>query len=155
MKKRDRQEETLHVHLIPYSKAELGWKKTLDEYYSGVNQAVQHASVNSILSSVVEELSDNPDRTFSFAEVKYLQMWYTRQDQKTKDKLKKQIKNGQFEVVSGGWGSADQATPNYEDLIDNIMIGHQFLQKEFNQVPNVGWNLGAFGDSATNARIFA
>jgi len=40
MKKRDRQEETLYVHLIPYSKAELGWKKTLDEYYSGVNQGV-------------------------------------------------------------------------------------------------------------------
>jgi len=82
-------------------------------------------------------------------------MWYTRQDQKTKDKLKKLIKNGQFEVVSGGWGSADQATPNYEDLIDNIMVGHQFLKKEFEKVPTVGWNLGAFGDSATNARIFA
>ena len=78
MTKRDRQEETLHVHLIPYTKTELGWKKTLDEYYSGVNQAVQHAGVSTILSSVVEELSDSPDRTFSFAEVKYLQMWYTR-----------------------------------------------------------------------------
>jgi len=60
------------VHLIPYSKTELGWKKSLDEYFSGTNQAVQHAAVSNILSSVVDELDGNPNRKFSFAEVKYL-----------------------------------------------------------------------------------
>lgn len=35
------------------------------------------------------------------------------------------------------------------------MIGHEFLQKEFGITPKIGWNLDAFGHSATNARLFA
>jgi lysosomal alpha-mannosidase len=57
---------------------ELGFKKSVDEYFSGVNQGVQHAAVETMLSSVVDELDGHPNRKFSFAEVKYLQMWYTR-----------------------------------------------------------------------------
>ena len=34
------------------------------------------------------------------------------------------------------------------------MAGHQFLKKEFDFVPKIGWNLGAYGHSDTNARLF-
>ena len=51
-------------------------------------------------------------------------MWYTRASKENKDKLKKLIKNGQFEITTGGWTSTDEACPNYEDLINNVMIGH-------------------------------
>lgn len=72
-----------------------------------------------------------------------------------KDQLKKLIQAGQFEVANGGWGEADQATPNFEDLINNMMIGHQWMQKEFGVVPKVGWDMRTPGHSATNARLFA
>ena len=82
-------------------------------------------------------------------------MWYTRASQENRDRLKKLISNGQFEVTTGGWTSTDEACPNYEDLINNVMIGHQFLENEFNITPRVGWNLEAYAHSNTNARLFA
>jgi lysosomal alpha-mannosidase len=51
-------------------------------------------------------------------------MWYTRQNKQTQLKLKRLIQNGQFEVTGGGWSSNDEATPNYSDLINNMMVGH-------------------------------
>ena len=43
--KREQEENTLTVHLVPHSHDDLGWLKTLDEYYSGSNLPGQHASV--------------------------------------------------------------------------------------------------------------
>jgi hypothetical protein len=114
-----------------------------------------HASVRSILSTVTEELIKDPKRRFSYAEVKYIQMWYSRQKPEMKEKFKRLVQNGQFEIINGGWSSTDEASPNYEDLIDNQMIAHQFLQQEFGVTPKVGWNIFAYGHSATNARLFA
>jgi hypothetical protein len=37
------------------------------------------------------------------------------------------VKNGQFNFVNGGMSAPDEATTNSDDLIDNFMIGHQFL----------------------------
>jgi len=34
------------------------------------------------------------------------------------------------------------------------MIGHQFLKKEFDITPTVGWNIDDFGHSDTNTRLF-
>jgi len=36
-----------------------------------------------------------------------------------------------------------------------MMVGHEFLKKEFNQIPTVGWQIDAYGHSNTNARLFA
>lgn len=41
---------------------------------------IHNAAVSRILASVTEELTKEPERRFTFAEVKFLQMWYTRQD---------------------------------------------------------------------------
>ena len=108
-----------------------------------------------ILTAVVDELTTHQERKFTFSEMKYLQMWYTRQDQKTKDQLKALVQNGQFEIAGGSWSSFDEACPSYEDMINNIMIGHQFLMKEFDYTPKIGWNIDVPGHSATAARIFA
>jgi len=37
------------------------------------------ASVNDVLSTVMEELKRNPARKFTYVEMKFFQMWYTRQ----------------------------------------------------------------------------
>jgi len=44
-----------------------------------------------------------------------------------KDKVKKLVKSGQLEFANGGWSATDEACPNYDDLINNMIIGHQFL----------------------------
>lgn len=152
---RTNQGETINVHMIPFSRTDMGFKKTIDEYYVGANQMTQHGQVNIALTAVVDELIRHPERRFTFAEMKYLQMWYVRQDQKTKDQLKTLIQNGQFEVASGSWSSFDEACPSFEDMINNLMIGHNFLMREFQYTPKVAWNIEAAGHSASAARIFS
>ena len=41
----------------------------------------------------------------------------------------------------------DEATPYYEDIIDQVTYGHEFLYKTFNVIPKVGWQIDPFGHS--------
>lgn len=65
------------------------------------------------------------------------------------------MKNKQLEFVNGGWVDNDEASPVYEDMINNFMIAHEWLKKEFDVVPRIGWTLDAFGHSDTNTRLYA
>ena len=47
------------VHLVPHTHDDTGWLKTVDEYFSGSNNTIQHANVGRLISSVVESLSKN------------------------------------------------------------------------------------------------
>ena len=49
----------------------------------------------------------------------------------------------------------DEACTHYEDMINNMMLGHEFLLKEFGVVPRIGWHIDPFGHSSGNARLFA
>ena len=62
---------------------------------------------------------------------------------------------GQLEFLNAGWSMHDEACPSYEDMINNMMIGHQFLLKEFNFVPRIGWSIDPFGHSNANPRLIA
>jgi alpha-mannosidase len=49
----------------------------------------------------------------------------------------------------------DEACPTYEDMIANMMIGHDFILKNFGKKPRIGWQIDPFGHSNTNARFFS
>ena len=51
---------------------------------------------------MVDELTKDKNKRFTFPGVQYLQMWYKRQDKSQQSKMKELIKSGQFEVVNGG-----------------------------------------------------
>lgn len=70
-------------------------------------------------------------------------------------RVKKLIKNGQFEITMGGWVGTDECTANYADIIMNFQIGHRWLESEFGVRPRVGWNIDPFGHTEANAAIFA
>ena len=82
-------------------------------------------------------------------------MWWSRQSEEMKAKVRNLVSNGQLEMANGGWSMHDEACPHYEDMINNHMIGHEFLVKEFGYKPRIGWQIDPFGHSNTNARIFA
>jgi len=58
------------VHIVPHSHDDLGWLQTLDEYYSA------DKGVKNILNSVIQSLMANPERKFSYAEMKFMSMWW-------------------------------------------------------------------------------
>jgi len=78
-KPRKNQNTTLYVHLIPHTHDDLGWLKTVDQYYSGTSQNAQHAGVKLIIDRVVDELLKDPKRVFTYVEMKFFTMWYQRQ----------------------------------------------------------------------------
>ena len=154
IKTRSTQDKHLTVHIIPHTHDDVGWAKTVEEYYTGAQPEV-HASGEEILDAVSEELAKDPRRRFTYVEMKFFSMWYKQQDKKTKELVKKLIQSGQLEITQGGWVATDEACPNYEDLILNMHIGHQFLWDEFQVRPKVGWMLDAFGHSEANAALFS
>lgn len=100
-------------------------------------------------------LLDNPARKFSEVEMKFFSMWWKEQSETMKDKVRGLVDSGQLELINGGWSMHDEACPTYEDMINNMMIGHDFILKEFGVKPRIGWQVDPFGHSNTNARLFA
>lgn len=104
---------------------------------------------------MVESLLQNPERTYVQVEMKFFSMWWYLQPEDMKANVRKLVDNGQLEMINGGWSMHDEACPSYEDMINNHMIGHEFLLKEFGVAPRIGWQIDPFGHSNTNARFFA
>ena len=82
-------------------------------------------------------------------------MWWDEQPDRIKDEVRRLIKNGQLEFLNGGWSMHDEACPTFNDMINNMMIGHQFLLEEFGVKPRIGWSIDPFGHSNTNVRLFS
>ena len=49
----------------------------------------------------------------------------------------------------------DEACSYYDDIIEQMTLGHRFIKKTFNRTVNVGWHIDPFGHSATQARLFS
>lgn len=107
------------------------------------------------LTSIVNSLIRDPKKTFMEVEMKFFSMWWSEQGEAMKAKTRRLVRNGQLELVNAGWSMHDEACPIYEDMIDNMMIGHDFVLKEFGVKPSIGWQIDPFGHSNTNARLFA
>jgi len=53
------------VHIIPHSHNDVGWLKTVQQYYDGTNPSAQRANVHEIIDSYMGNLLKDKDRTFS------------------------------------------------------------------------------------------
>jgi hypothetical protein len=72
--------------------------------------------------------------------MKYLKMWWDKQEESTKDKVRSFIKNGQLNIINGGLSAPDEACTNYDDILDNFMSGHRFLTEELKtEQPSISW----------------
>ena len=49
----------------------------------------------------------------------------------------------------------DEASPHYDDMINNMMIGLQWLEQVLETRPRVGWSIDPFGHSSANPRLLA
>ena len=85
------------------------------------------ASVQLIIDTVIDELMMDPKKKFTYVEMKFFSMWWRQQTDEMKNKVRQLVKQGRLEIVNGGWSMHDEACTHYEDMINNMMFGHQFL----------------------------
>ena len=80
--------EKLTVHMIHHTHDDVGWLKTVDEYYSGVNNDIQRVEVHLILDGVMKELILDPKKRFSYVEMKFFSMWWEVQTDEMKQSVR-------------------------------------------------------------------
>lgn len=67
------------VHLVCHSHDDVGWLYTLEQYFYKMNEnrgRSMFGGVQLILTTVIDGLLSNPQRTFAWSEVKFFQMWW-------------------------------------------------------------------------------
>ncbi|ELU00270.1 hypothetical protein CAPTEDRAFT_65804, partial [Capitella teleta] len=134
-------------HVIIQCFIHAGWKLTYDRYYQD--------KTRSILRHMLDHLSKDPDLKFCWTEVTYLKQWYSALSADDQASFLKILRNGQLEILSGGWVMPDEAVTHYTAILDQLTEGHLWLQKELSQYYTVrhGMAVDPFGHSPTAAYL--
>ncbi|XP_069124923.1 lysosomal alpha-mannosidase-like [Argopecten irradians] len=151
------QEGMINVHLVPHTHDDVGWLKTVDQYFYGDKSDIQRAGVQYILDAVIAELQKDPTRRFIYVEVAFFARWWRQQTDITRHAVKALVNNGQLEFILGGWCMNDEASTHYNAIIDQHTLGFEFLRQNFGDCgrPRVAWQIDPFGHSREQASLFA
>ncbi len=82
---RNSNSEKMTVHLVHHTHDDVGWLKTVDEYFTGVDNNIQRVEVQLILDTAIRELISDPAKRFSYVEMKFFSMWWKTQTDQLKD----------------------------------------------------------------------
>ncbi|KAH8283704.1 hypothetical protein KR018_012607 [Drosophila ironensis] len=147
----------INIHLVPHSHDDVGWQKTVDQYFYGHRNNIHHGGVQYIIDTVVAELVKNPDRRFIQVEMSFFSMWWAEQSEITKEIVKKLVNEGRLQFTNGAWSMNDEAAVNYQSVIDQFTLGLKFIDDNFGACgrPTIGWQVDPFGHSREQASIFA
>ncbi|KAL0281361.1 UNVERIFIED_CONTAM: hypothetical protein PYX00_002368 [Menopon gallinae] len=147
----------LNVHLVPHTHDDVGWLKTVDQYYYGSLSRVQNAGVQYILDSVVRELAHDPNKKFIYVETAFFWKWWLEQGDHMRHLVKKLVANGQLEFIGGAWSMNDEATTHYQSVIDQFTWGLRKLNDTFGYCgqPKIGWQIDPFGHARETASLMA
>lgn len=88
--------DNITVHLIPHSHDDVGWLKTVDDYFYGAKQNIQWAGVQYTIDTVVSELVANPSYKFTIVEMAFLYRWWNGANETQREQMKTLVKNGQL-----------------------------------------------------------
>ncbi|XP_050518488.1 lysosomal alpha-mannosidase [Diabrotica virgifera virgifera] len=149
--------DKINVHLIPHSHDDVGWLKTVDQYYYGMNTSIQQAGVQYIITSVFEALLDNEDRRYIQVETAYFWKWWQHQSPEVRKLYKGLVDKGQIEMVNGAWSMNDEACANYQSTIDQFTWGLRTIDETVGEcgIPTVGWQIDPFGHSREQASLLS
>ncbi|XP_053696668.1 lysosomal alpha-mannosidase-like [Sabethes cyaneus] len=145
----------LNLHLVPHTHDDVGWLKTVDQYYYGSKTSIQRAGVQYILDSVIDALLHNPERKFIYVESAFFFKWWDEQPPQIRTAVQELVQQGRLEFVNGAWSMNDEAAAHYQSLIDQFTWGLGLLNDTFGECgrPRAGWQIDPFGHSREHAAM--
>lgn len=81
--------------------------------------------------------------------------WWNEATPREQERLRRLIRNGQWEFINGGWVQHDEANTSDEAQIVQMTRGHQFLLENFGIRPTAAAQYDPFGHSTTSAHLNA
>jgi lysosomal alpha-mannosidase len=109
---------------------------------------------------VIESLTrikSTENRKFSFVEMVYFSRYWNDISPKQRHTLRKLVLDKKLHFISGGWVMNDEATPHYSMIIDQMTLGHHWINCTFGPkfLPKIGWQIDPFGHSKEYASILS
>ncbi|CAF4067741.1 unnamed protein product [Rotaria sordida] len=149
--------DRLNVHLVAHTHDDVGWLKTVDQYFYGARKDIRPEGVQYIIDSAIESLLENPDRRFIYVEIAFFWRWWIQQTEDTQNTVRQLVNQGRLEFISGGWSMHDEGATHYNGIIDQHSLGAEFLRDQFDECgrPKIGWQIDPFGHSREVASLFA
>eukprot|EP00096_Caligus_rogercresseyi_P006017 TRINITY_DN22147_c0_g1_i1.p1 TRINITY_DN22147_c0_g1~~TRINITY_DN22147_c0_g1_i1.p1 ORF type:complete len:951 (-),score=151.90 TRINITY_DN22147_c0_g1_i1:18-2828(-) len=149
-------EGSLNVHLIPHTHDDVGWLKTVDQYYYGSRKSFDPSGVQYILDSVVEALEEDSNRRFIYVEMAFFWRWWEDQSKAMRGRVRSLVSEGRLEFINGGWSMNDEAAAHYNAIIDQMSLGLRFINDTFggSAAPKIAWQIDPFGHAKEQANIF-
>lgn len=149
--------DMINVHLVPHTHDDVGWLKTVDQYYYGARNDIQWAGVQYILDTVVQELLADRRKRFIYVEMAFFHRWWQQQHDSMQHTVRGLVNEGRLEFILGGWSMNDEASTHYSAIIDQHTLGFKFLDDVFGDCghPKIGWQIDPFGHSREMASLFA
>jgi len=120
------EEKPLTVHLIAHTHDDVGWLKTVDQYFLGQEEDIQAAYVFKIIDTSMNELimDASKARRFTYVEMKFFSMWFYLQGESKREAVRILVREGRLEFVNAGWSMHDEAATHFDDMVNNMMYGH-------------------------------
>ncbi|KAJ8870547.1 hypothetical protein PR048_029570 [Dryococelus australis] len=153
----------LNVHLIPHSHDDVGYRKTVDQYYYGVvTKNTPKGGVQYIIDTVTQELAKDPKKRFVQVETEFLWKWWQEENDEMRQLYRQLVDAGQIEIIGGGVVMNDEADTHYQTTIDQFSLGFRYsasplLDEMLGECgrPRIGWQIDPFGHSKETASIMA
>jgi len=127
----------LKVIVMPHSHNDPGWLKTVEGYFA--------TATRSIISNMVEKLTEHTNMTFIWTEMSFLSMWWEVALPDQRSKLRALLDSGRLEIPTGGWVMTDEANVELFSMLDQLVEGHAFLRSTFGVRPRSSWSVDSFG----------
>lgn len=149
--------DKINVHLIAHTHDDVGWLKTVDQYYYGTKKRYSEVGVQFILDSLIPQLLMDKSKRFIYVEMSFFSKWWDEQDEAMRNIVRKLVEEGRLEFINGGWCMNDEATVTYHSTIEQMTLGLKFLEDNFGFCarPKVGWQIDPFGHTNEQASLFA
>lgn len=120
-------EKKLKIFVMPHSHNDPGWIKTFEDYY--------RTQTKNILDNMVVKLNEHKSMKFIWAEISFFAMWWVEQSLEVQHQVKQLVQDKRLEFVTGGWVMNDEANTFYYAMLEQLILGHEWLRLNLNYKP--------------------